>query len=179
MECIQTVEFAVSRGRLLCSALKMGWGVLATVVVALVFVAGLTLGLLVDLRWILVAFMLLLVVAPGVLALLYLNYALSPRCLPEVYRHTVCLSDNRIEVKGHIPPLLSEEGEDVSKESKVIGYVVSYSDVAKVKPGLKGLVLELKGTPPGLLHLPYEVLPDPVRDTALIIERCRRSENCQ
>lgn len=177
MEAIQTVEFVVSRGRLLRSALKMGWGIGATIGVAAVFVAGVTCGLLIDLRWLLVAWMVLLVAAPGVMAMLYLNYAFSPRCLPEVYRHTVRFTDAGIEVRAIVPPLPvaeeEEERDNSAQESKIIGYEASYQDVCKVKPGLKGLVIELRGTPPGLLHLPYEVLPDPVRDTAIIIEKCR------
>lgn len=173
---IETAEFKVSQGRLLCSALHMKWGIGLTLVLGLLFLCGTLCGIFIDIRWLIIALMVLFVAAPGMMAILYLNYALSPRCLTEVYPHKVFFTEEGIEVDALVPAWPRDEEEEQNEQRepaipKRIGFKASFTEVSRVRAGLKGLVLELRGTPPGIVHVPYDVLSDSRADSEWIIRR--------
>lgn len=176
-----TAEYSVSRSRLLRSAVVVCHARQLFITLALLLFTGTLLGLFVDWRFALVTAMLALVLAPGALSFLFFKYALSPRCLPEVWPHTVTFTPDGFEVRATVPPLPQTEnpqGTNPEEEMEVspthIGYVAGYGDVREVRVGVEGLVIRLAGTPPGLLHVPYSVLSEPRENTAYILEKCRR-----
>lgn len=133
--------------------------------VALVATAGLLLSVFVDWRFMLVAAMLMLIAAPGIMAILYFNYALSPRCFPEVWTHTVTFTDTGFKVEGTLPPLPAPESDaedeaPESEKSKKIGYTAGYDEVKRMLATANGIILVLVTPPPGLLHIPYNALPE-------------------
>lgn len=176
-----TAEYSVSRSRLLRSAVVLCHARQLYTSLGLLLVIGVALGLFVNWRFALVTAMLALVLAPGALAFLFFNYALSPRCLPEVWPHTVTFGPDGFEVRATVPPLPQTEDSDGTnpeeeKEASPthIGYAARYGDVCEVRVGVEGLVIRLAGTPPGLLHVPYSALPEPRENTAYILEKCKR-----
>lgn len=180
-----TTEFRISRSHLLCSALLMRHAAALWTALCVMLVAGVTLSFAADWRFGLVTAMLMLVLAPGVMALLYLNYALSPRCLPEVWPHTVAFGSDGFRVEAKVPPLPvaadgAEDGEDApgppepEPEPATFGFSASYAEVAEVRAGLDGLVLRLAGSPPGLVHVPYSALEGTGLTAAFIQEKCGR-----
>lgn len=176
-----TAKYSVSRSRLLRSAVAVCHGRHLCLVLGLLLVIGVAFGLLIDWRFALVTAMLALVLAPGVLAFLFFNYALSPRCLPEVWPHTVTFTTDGFEVTATVPPLPDAGGGDGTDAEEGretpparIGYAAAYTDVREVRAGVDGLVIRLAGTPPGLLHVPYSALPELRENTAYILEKCRR-----
>lgn len=168
---IVTETFRISRTALLSQALRAMspaiWGVAAGLLVL-----GTGLAITVDWRWALVTAMLLLVLVPALLAFLFFNYALSPRCLPQTYPHTVTFGDDGFEVRATVPPLPSRDGEEVTDATpKHIGYNAVYGDVTKVRLGTGGMTITLRGNPPGILHIPLEMLPSGV-PVSVILSKC-------
>lgn len=176
-----TAEYSVSRSRLLRSAVAVCHAGQLYISLGLLLVIGGALGIFVDWRFALVTAMLALVLAPGILAFLFFNYALSPRCLPEVWPHIVTFGPDGFEVMATVPSLPQTEDPgvaDTDEEREAmpthIGYAARYEDVREVRVGVEGLVIRLAGTPPGLLHVPYSVLPEARENVACILEKCRR-----
>lgn len=174
---IQTEEFKIPRATILKSALltptfKWVWSLLLIIIVA-----GVVAAIMFDWRWGLVTAMLILVLAPGVMALLYLSYAMSPRCLPDAFPHTVTFGDEDIIVDATIPPLPpAEEESNEGKQSedtpvKKMTFKVKYSDIRKSRISLKQLTLYLTGTPPGIIHIPYSSLEK--ADADYVIKKCQ------
>lgn len=107
-----TAEYSVSRSRLLRSAAALCHARELYTSLGLLLVIDVALGFLIDWRFALVTAMLALVLAPGALAFLFFNYALSPRCLPEVWPHTVTFGPDGFEVRATVPPLPQTEDSD-------------------------------------------------------------------
>jgi len=137
---------------------------------ALLIIAGMALAISADWRWALVTAMVMLVLAPGVMALLYVDCMFSPRTLPGAYPHTVCFTDDAIEVKATVPPL---PGEDPGQGPKMLTYTAGYTEVAKLLIRPNDMAIILKGKPPGIILVPYSQLPDPKTDADMIIKKLR------
>lgn len=165
---IITDEYAISTSRLLALALQLRFMPLITVMCILT-VAALAAGILVDIRWFIISFMLLLVVAPCVLALLYLLYALSPRCFQNVWPHRTSLTPDGITLTGEITPPVKENSDDdddsAPPEARPIRLDVPWKDVRRLRIGLHGMTLVFRGKPAGFLDIPYSAIPD--ADTAI------------
>lgn len=159
---IRTSLHTVTRARLLRTAgrpvalLAVGAGTL------LIAAGGASSWTFTDMRWLVAALMLVMVAVPAVLLFLFIHYGMSPRCLPMVYPHTVLLNDSGIHVRATVP------GEPVH----TLKLDAAWSDVARARAGLKALTIKLKGTPPGLLYIPYDALPDPKADIPAILRKC-------
>lgn len=170
---IVTDKFSISRGVLLKSALMTRSFRWVWVILGVLVCTGAVCGVCLDWRWWLVTVMLLLVLAPGVMALLYLNCALSPRCITEVYPHTVRFDDTGITVRAEVPPLPAQEDEEETKieEVRTLEFGVDYNKVRKVRMMLNQMVIYLQGNPVGIVHVPYDVLPDAREDSKVILQK--------
>lgn len=164
---ITTVQFKSSRSQLLRTALLTHRFIAVWCLLAMLIIAGLTLSIVADWRWALVTAMVILVLAPGVMALLYIDCMFSPRTLPGAYPHTVCFTDDAIEVKATVPPLPDEAP---GQEPKKLAYTAAYTEVAKLRLRLNDMAIIIKGSPPGIILVPYDKLPDPKADVDLIIK---------
>lgn len=177
MNGITTSLFSIPRARLLRAAAAPRLHVLLPPALIL-FAAAIAAAILVDPRYILVALMILLIVAPMLLAFLYLSCLLSPRTVPNAYPHTLTLTGAAIHLRAAVPPLpdrsgkagkkSSNEGNDaeiqedhIPQETKIIELEIPLNDISHVRIGLKDLTIYLKGRPTGLLIIPYSAHPDP------------------
>lgn len=167
-----TTEFKISRNRLLRSALFTWHTRLVCIALCLIVAAGMVCAILFDWRWSLVTAMVILVAAPGVMALLYINYAFSPRCLPETYPHTVTFDENGFTVNALVLPL----GSEPEAAPRVMSYYARYGEVAKSVRKNDEIVLILRGNPPGLVHIPYNSLIDITPRATFIINRSKTAD---
>ncbi|MCM1005664.1 MAG: hypothetical protein NC548_57590 [Lachnospiraceae bacterium] len=174
MLSIETTEFKVPRSSILQSALLTPTFRWAWIVSALLVCGGAAAAIFADWRWALVTAMLLLVSAPGVMALLYISYAMSPRCLSDAYPHTVSFNDEGFRVSAKIPPLppLPGQEDDTPQKPKTLSFSAEYKDVKRVRVTLTELVIYLHGNPPGIVHIPYDNLASPREDTQTILLKC-------
>lgn len=165
---ITTQQFRSSRAQLLAQGLFSRSYLWVWLLLAIAAVTGLILALCVDWRWALVDAMLMLVLAPGVMALLYINVMFSPRTLPGAYPHTLSFTDTGIELQA-IVPLLPDEAPE--REPKRIGFKAAYSEVKTCRLTLHQMLIRLKGNPPGIILVPYEQLPDARADVDAILKK--------
>lgn len=149
------------KSALFTPAFKWVW-----VVLAVLICMGVVATLLFDWRWALVTAMLILVLAPGIMALLYLSYAMSPRCIPDSFPHSVTFRDKDFTVLAEIPPLpprndnvtYSENESGEAEKPKYLSFTSTYAEIKRTKVTMTSLVIYLKGNPPGIIHIPYNTL---------------------
>ncbi len=98
--------------------------------------------------------MLVLVVAPGVMAVLYFAYALKPATALNVLPHKLLFLDSEIEVL--IDPMPPLEGEEPSEPKRVVFAMSEIKETAAFRDGLS-ISLGSKG----FLWLPYYSLEGP------------------
>lgn len=166
---ITTLEHKITRARLLRTAGRRPLLWIAAVAGFLLLVAGGVAFWLWDLRPVVAVLMLISVGLPGALFFLFINYGLSPRCLPMVYPHIVKISNDGIEVNAVVPPI-DEDG-----ERRQLRLNISWEDVKSARPTLSALILTLKGRPPGIIILPYEALPDARQDVPDILRQIKNN----
>ncbi|MBP3298144.1 MAG: hypothetical protein J6L73_00490 [Muribaculaceae bacterium] len=167
-----TPEFSIPRARLLRAALAPRRTIIAAILLPL-FAAAAAAAIILDIRWIIIALMIPLILAPMLLAYLYIDTLLSPRTVPNAFPHTLTFTDTHIRLKAAIPPLpdktVSPEdckntGDCKNTDSPapaITTQSIPISDIIRIKPGLRDMTLYLKGRPPGLLVIPYAILADP------------------
>lgn len=109
-----TGEFSVSSSRLL-GLLMMRWGFYPLLAAFTFFLAGVALGIFLDIRWLIVAFMVLCIVIPALVAFIYFWYALKPLCSFNILPHTLRSTPDGIEVRIRVNAPISKE--DSSKKS--------------------------------------------------------------
>lgn len=166
-ESYTTGQFSVPRSAVLRAGLSRHTPLIAALVCVPVAVC-VALALIFDLRWLIVMFMCLLIVSPMVLAFLYFRYALSPRCYPNSFPHTATIDEGGITLSGtiEIPALPDKDEPDSEQTEKKIERTVplhlsaSWGDIGAVGCTLHDVRVFLKGSPAGLIILPYSALED-------------------
>ena len=165
---ITTLKFKSGKAQLLRQGLFGRSYLWVWLLLAVSVVTGVILAVCVDWRWALVDAMFLLVLAPGIMALLYINVMFSPRTLPGVYPHTLSFSDSELRLRALIPPLPDEDSE---QPPKLLELTVTYSDVQTCRLTMDSMVIRLKGKPPGIILVPYAQLPDARADVDCILKK--------
>lgn len=161
--------FSVPRSTVLRAGLSRHTALLATLIsVPVVVCVGLALAL--DLRWLIVMFMCLLIVSPMVLAFLYFRYALSPRCYPNSFPHTVTVDEQGILLNGtmeisalpdkDVEMTDSGQAERKTEDTVSLHLSTSWEEIWTVRCTLNDVRIFLKGSPAGMIILPYSVLED-------------------
>ncbi|MCM1318827.1 MAG: hypothetical protein NC217_00380 [Muribaculaceae bacterium] len=174
---MKTKQFKISRSTILKSALHTSTYRWVWVALAVMVVSGTLAAVLFDWRWGLVTTMLVLVLAPGVMGLLYLSYAMSLRCLPDAFPHIVTFNDEDFTVVAEIPPLPPKE-DDVNNENqepaspKTLSFTARYTDIKKIRVTLSSIIIYLHGAPPGIIHIPYEHLEE-AGEADFLIKKCK------
>lgn len=122
-----------------------------------VIVLMLACGIFIDLRWLIVALMLLTIVVPGIMVFLYLSYALSPRCIPCVHNHYIKVKGDTLSI---IYTVTTRASDDEEPEEKTVTVNVPHDDIDSCRVGLNYFTITMR-RPFGLLKIPYSSLPDP------------------
>ncbi len=171
--------FRISRGEfflIMMSRYGRGWGLAA----ALLVVAGIIASILVDLRWLIVALMILFIVTPGIAALLYFSKGLKKECYINILPHTVLFEQDGLlietfrevrnnieETEFDIEPGAGKEELAIDEGKREIEYelvgeiVVPYSELGRYELGVNFLTFPWKS---GFVRIPTGILPDGWRE---------------
>ena len=100
-------------------------------------------GAIWDLRWLIVALMILLVLAPGVAALLYLGAATRPVSAANTLPHSIefAREDMRLMIRPLADPAGS--GEDPDEEAPRVAVPVAYTDIRSIRADSSALTVHL------------------------------------
>lgn len=139
--------------------------ILGKMAVPLLCVAGLLLlaivvGIIVDLRFLIVGAMIAFIVLPMLMAFVYIIYGMSPRCYPNTTLHTLDFQSDKIVMRWDVV-MLNQENEDNPEDLPVreMSMSIPLKDIT-YRFGLKGVTLYLKGHPFGFIYAPYETFPE-------------------
>lgn len=119
-------------------------------------------GVLIDIRLLIVVFMLLTIVLPALMCFLYFAYAMSPRCIPCIHEHHAELFPGELRIVYTIllPP--NEEADDDAPVKREVTLRVPLADISSCRAGLNEFTLTMR-RPFGLLKIRYADLPDAVK----------------
>lgn len=138
-----TVRPGVYARHLLAIFIERWWWMFVIPMAALLLL-GMT-----DVRWLIVALMLLLVVSPGVLLLVYFNYALTPDTARRVLPQRVIVNDSEGFVIEYAQP--DDFGHRHPDEH------ISADRILRIDDAGSMIVLRLKSSPYSIIILPTEV----------------------
>lgn len=145
----------------------------------------LTIGFLVagffDLRFLVVALMVLFVVTPMLMAWVYIRHCLTRDAAMNVAPHEVSLSDDYIEVRWR-PSRLSSEKKEAEEADRKLDELPRRTDrigkerIKGTSIGLKGLTVWLSdaGTGEGFLYIPYDTIPQGEADRVVEMMTARQ-----
>lgn len=130
------------------------WIALA-VIVTLGIIAGFF-----DIRLIIIAFLIVLIVFPAIVGFLYYSYALSRECFINRIPHSVRIADDSLEVTLYIKES-QDESQDESEEDNEESYrtrkeIFSPGNIGKLKINTDGAFLTINDRHKGFLFIPYE-----------------------
>lgn len=137
-----TVKSSVYANRLLTIALSRLWWV-AALPIAVLFVLSLS-----EIRFLFVAFMLLLIVFPGVLAMVYFRWALSPEIAVRTIPQRITRGDDGFTIEYQPQPddRFTPPRENISKE-----------EIVQVEDTGKYTTIFLTSSPYSIVIIPSEV----------------------
>ncbi len=114
-------------------------------------------GVLTDVRWGIIALMLVTVVAPMVMAFLYIVHAISPRCLQNVHARRVEIFPRYMAVTYEVPGIPAD-GDD-EPEPRLVRFEVGKEELASVRVRPADVLVTMRA-PFGFIILPYDDASD-------------------
>ncbi|MCM1152175.1 MAG: hypothetical protein NC328_00770 [Muribaculum sp.] len=91
------------------------WPLIATITV---FLALLSIGIFVDLRWIIVALMIICIIAPMIAAFLYIWHALKPVTAINTLPHSIRETPDSLIITVHLPPFREDNDTDTDERTE-------------------------------------------------------------
>lgn len=132
------------------------FGMTPVVVMAVVVICSLALGVAIDVRFFIVALMLVLIVAPMLLAMLYFNYGLRRECFMNSLPHRLCFFDRCVVVE-----IFSRDSDE---NEKVYDVEIAYDDMHPYMVETAAIRVPVgKGKAVGFLWVPMDAFGDGVR----------------
>lgn len=137
---------------------------------AAIAVAGTALAIGVDIRWLIVALMVLLIIAPGLLSLLYLFRGTQPTTALNRTLHNVEITPEgiRIFIYEEVRRKPAEDEEDTTKEDEksdgdeepfmIREAFIPISEISRYRANSSAVILKFH-TPGAFLILPYSAFP--------------------
>lgn len=113
-----------------------------------------------DVRWLIVALMLLLVLAPGVAALLYLGAATRPVSAANTLPHRIEFDPDGLRLM--IRPLSDdtlEDSETATEEARSVAVAVPYTDIRSI--GTDSSAITVRLTDRQFVGIPYSAFSNP------------------
>lgn len=138
-------------------------------------VIGIVAGIVVDLRWLVLALMVVFIVIPMVMAYIYYYYGLRKECYVNVVEHTARIDDESIVMTLLLPSAAqvedteSEETEnnvidcsasDSTVEKRRVDVAFPYSDLKRLEMGMNSIVIKFKINRKGFLWIPANAFTD-------------------
>lgn len=133
---------------------------LSLLVVALV---GLTLGIVVDIKWFVLGLMVIFVVIPMAMSIFYYFYGLKKGFFVNMVNHTIEVTDDAIKISV-LPKAVAKEDSDKDSETadneveevKPVDYYFSYSELSGMREGRKAIIFPLKKYKDGFIWIPFD-----------------------
>lgn len=125
-------------------------------------VAGLALGIAVDLRWFVAGLMIVFVVLPGLLAVFYYTHGLRRECFVNAVNHTLVVSDRGITARIIIPPAKEEEEQQADKEPerRFRDEFFPWADMKCVTRNINSAIVTLRPPLKGFIWIPESAFDD-------------------
>lgn len=142
---------------------------------SLLAVAGIALGMTVDLRWLLVGLMVVFVAVPMVLAFLYYYHGLRRGCFVNTIAHRIVIEDEGLTARLMIPVTSPSSAENESEEinSGVAAYrtrdeFFPFSVMERFRIGSDSVIIPLRAPSAGFLWIPADAFNDTEHLSALL-----------
>lgn len=153
----------MSRGAFL-SAMTSYYGKRYLIAIAAAFVALMALGPALDIRFCVLALMVIFILLPMVVAMLYYFHGLKEGCYLNVADHTLAMTDTGVEVRMFFR-LRKEESEDDETQDEEVNdnepeYIerkvfIPFDDLGRYKVWKDSVTIEIRGGSGGFLWIPY------------------------
>lgn len=116
-------------------------------------------GVTVDIRYAIVALMLVTVVAPMIMAFLYIVYAISPRCLQNVHRRRVEIFPSHLAVTYEVPGFPTDDDDEPEPEPRLVRFDVPVGELTSARMRPADVLVTMR-SPFGFIVLPYDDASD-------------------
>lgn len=125
-------------------------------------------GAILDLRWLLIAFMIFLIIMPSIVGLVYYSYALNRECFVNRLPHTVALVEDNLRVTLKIKTF--KEDEELNEDHDEAAENPEYRDRVETFPGTtvvdwepmeKGGLVIVKDKNRGFIFIDYDAFESP------------------
>lgn len=171
MKCLETEIFRMGNRNFafhMVSLYGKPWLVGSVILVALSTVFALT----IDLRWAIIALIILFLVTPALLMFLYFFYGLNPVSAINVIDHRIRISDKGIEIDLFQTFLDEESGKEALRLSSTQNF--AFESLEETVTGLSSIIMSLRRPGKGFLWLPahsYASPEDFAQAAKMIIEK--------
>lgn len=154
---LQTGILQMRRGVFLKEMIKM-YGAPWIISFSILLAASVCLVFFQDLRWAVVAFMIVCLAAPMMLIFFYVYHGLRPVTVINTLPHTLCFDDDCIEATIFSECKNRETGDTEYKE--LSRRRLPYSGLARYKTGLTSILLPFRDAEKGFIWLPVNAFND-------------------
>lgn len=146
---------------------RMGGGAFATALVrnfgrrwiiafAVIVIASVLPGIFIDVRFLIIALMVVLIVSPMMLVFLYYSYGLRKECFVNIIPHTVSVEEDSVKVK-----IYTDRDSEDENEWKYREIFFPKGDFGKYRVDGDAVEFELGKPKRGFLWLPLSAYEDP------------------
>lgn len=111
-----------------CSVMLRLWGIKPLMLLLLFLCISLFLSALIDIRYLIVALMIIFIVCPMIMGFLYYYYGLGERCYFNVTDHDIELLENAVKIQMYFPEFTDEEKDGGEESEKTYRCVDKYFD---------------------------------------------------
>lgn len=126
--------------------------------VAALAAAGVVAGIFIDLRWIVVALMIVFILTPAVAAFLYFAHGLAPECVVNVVPHTVEFRAGELAVETYrTVTVTDEEGNETETLEPAAVSIIGYKDLGRYEVGFSSVIFTYGK---GFLWIPTDAFPE-------------------
>lgn len=147
-------EFSMSAGRFALEMIfRYAWVWLLTVCAAAL--AGLIVGIIVDIRWLVVALMVVTIIMPMLLVFQYYYFGLRREAYVNTLPHTIIAGNDGLTLRLHLDPDVRDE-------------FFPYAEMLPMRFGAKSAYIPLKAPAKGFIWIPADAYEDPDKMTCFL-----------
>lgn len=160
---------------------------LTSAITAMAAFAMMLLGIICDLRFIIAALLVILIIYPMMVSWLYIRHCFTRDIAMNIVEHTTTLHKDRLEVEWR-PSLLSSEQKEIENDTEEQANnsnivlekrkdIIPFSRITHTSIGLSALTIWLKdsGEGAGFVYIPYDTIPEGKSDE--VVETLQKRKN--